>query len=360
MRKKVKRMKVFVATRTALVIATAAVLSLTSVYSASAGEKLAWKFKVGENIPYATLQKMKIEVDFGGIEIVFDVDQALDLTWKVDSIADDGSATLTQTIDRLQFRMNSGFTGEFAYDSKSGEEGEGMIWERMGDILTGLTAGTTQVTITPSGEVKDVTLSDELTKAFEAAKENEDGGGGGGFFALLGIGMDAETVKLAIAESVITLPTEAMDEGGTWSKSTTLEMGPAKQVTEKSYTYEGQEDRDGKKLAKIGVTSEIALEIDEDNEADVELEVTEQESTGAVYFDLESGKTVDSSLRTVLVLEGETPMGEVMMERTIVSSLKQGVNDDIIVPAEEESSDNGDDSDDSDSDDDDSGESDSK
>ncbi len=340
-------MKVFLAPRTALVLAAAAMLSLASVGIATAGEKLAWKFKPGEEVQFATLQKMEIAVDAGGIEIVFEVDQALDLTWKVVSVADDGSATLTQSIDRLQFRMNSGFTGEFVYDSRSGEEGEGMIWERMGSILSGLTSGTTEVTITPTGEVKDVVLSDELSEAFEAAKEGE---GAGGFFALLGIGMDAETVKLSIADSVITLPAEALDDGGTWSNTTELEMGPAKQMTEKTYTFNGSEDRDGKKLAKIEIASEITLEIDEENEADVELEVTEQESTGTVYFDIESGKTVESSLRTVLVLEGESPMGELIMERTIDSSLKQGVNDDLVAPEEEEESSEDDDDDDDDDD----------
>lgn len=347
-------MKVFLVPRTALVLATAAMLSLASLNSASADQKLAWKFKPGEELQYATLQKMEVAVDAGGIEIIFEVDQALDLTWKVKSVAEDGSATLTQSIDRLQFRMNSGFTGEFAYDSKAGEEGEGMIWERMGPILAGLTTGTTEVTITPAGEVKDVVLSDELSEAFEAAKEGE-GGGAGGIFALLGIGMDAETVKLAIADSVIQLPAEPIAEGGTWGNTTEVEMGPAKQVTEKTLTFDGTEARDGKKLAKIGVASEMMLEIDEDNEADVELEITEQESTGSVYFDVEEGKTVDASTETVLVLEGESPMGELIMERTIMASLKQGVNDDLVeAKPEEESSDDADDSDSDDSDSDDS------
>lgn len=343
-------MKVFVATRTALVLAAAAVFAWASVSPAAAGEKLAWKFESGEELQYATLQKMEVAVDAGGIEIIFEVDQALDLTWKVKSVNDDGSATLTQSIDRLQFRMNSGFTGEFAYDSSAGEEGEGMIWERMGPILSGLTTGTTEVTITPTGEVKDVVLSDELTEAFTAAEEGQDGAAGG-LFALLGIGMDAETVKLAIADSVIELPAEAQDAGGSWGNTTELEMGPAKQITEKTFTFEGSEERDGMKLAKIMLASEMMLEIDEDNEAEVELEITEQESTGALYFDISAGKTVDSSTETVITLEGESPMGEIIMERTVIASLKQGVNDDLIEPepeVEEDSAD--DDSDDSDDD----------
>lgn len=345
-------MKVLVATRTALVLAAAAVFAWASVSPAAAGEKLAWKFESGEELQYATLQKMEVAVDAGGIEIIFEVDQALDLTWKVKSVNDDGSATLTQSIDRLQFRMNSGFTGEFAYDSSAGEEGEGMIWERMGPILSGLTTGTTEVTITPTGEVKDVVLSDELIEAFTAAEEGQDGAGG--LFALLGIGMDAETVKLAIADSVIQLPADAQDAGGSWGNTTELDMGPAKQITEKTFTFEGTEEREGKKLAKITLASEMMLEIDEDNEAEVELEITEQESTGALYFDISAGKTVDSSTETVITLEGESPMGEIIMERTVIASLKQGVNDNLIEPEpeveEEAADDDSDDSDDSDDD----------
>ena len=47
-----------------------------------------------------------------------------DTTWKVKSVAADGTATLEQTVDRIQMKMDSPFAS-LDYDSKKPGSGQG-------------------------------------------------------------------------------------------------------------------------------------------------------------------------------------------------------------------------------------------
>ncbi|MBX7165226.1 MAG: hypothetical protein K1X74_02640 [Pirellulales bacterium] len=309
-----------------LVLMALACLGTTQVRA----EKLTWKFKKGDKAQYASLNKMEMAIDAGGVEFTLELDQALDTTWEVMAVGSDGTAEITQTIDRLQFKLNSPFTGEFTYDSKNPVPGEGQIWDRLGPVLESLTGQKVMLKITAQGEVKDITLPEKLVESLNA------GGGGDGPSRMFGAGFTEETVKEMINDGVLPLPADAVKDGDTWEKVKEMKLGPiGSQKTKTTYKLAGMTDKDGKQVANIEVATEVTMEAAEaEGDTEVEVELTEQEASGNVLFDPATGRTVEATTKQMVTMEGDFQGNEFIQERTITVTLKQGVNADIL-PAPE-------------------------
>ena len=84
---------------------------------ARAAEPLRWKFKSGEQLNYILARQMEGKLNLSGADITFKVDMTFDTTWKVKSVAADGSAEIEQTVDRIQINMSSPLGGNLDYDS---------------------------------------------------------------------------------------------------------------------------------------------------------------------------------------------------------------------------------------------------
>ena len=65
------------------------------------------------------------------------------------------------------------------------------------------------------------------------------------------------------------------------------------ETAETTFSFDGNEMLDGKKVVKVAAKTELTFEPAENPRA--ELEITEQESTGTFYFDADSGHLIKSS-----------------------------------------------------------------
>jgi len=333
-------------------IAALAVAMLPSL--AQADEALKWKFSDGEKMQYVLDSKSDILVDASGVEFDITTGQTMDMTWTVTKVHDDGSADVAQSIDRLQLVINSPLTGEFRWDSKEeaekddeaeSEEEEqpgppgpgGQIADQFVPLLEKMIGQEFTMKISPNGLVSDLKLPAQLKEILEQDQGGEGGGRGGFFAMLMGGGFSEDSIRELIQRSVTLLPAEDA-EAGEWAQEFAMQLGDiGTQTTTTSFKYEGTEEQDGKKLAKISTVDETTIELKEDSDLDFELEVVAQESKGTIFFDVDAGHVYKSEGLATMELEGYFSGNEIYQERESTTLLMQGTSEDL--PQEEEEGD---------------------
>jgi hypothetical protein len=296
-----------------------------------AAEALRWKFKQGEEFPYALSQKAGILIDANGIEIDVMLKQIMDTAWTVKSVASDGTAEVSMKVSRIQLIMNTPFTGEVKFDSDKPEETPPPeLWDRLGKPIEAMVGGEFTMKISPRGEVTDLTLPAKLTETLAQART----GGGGGQMMMMGGSMFTEdTIRQTVAQAVLLFP-ETKGES-TWSREYENKMGPiGTQKIAVTYSVAGSEEQGGKKLEKIASKTEVTFEPASGGDLDAEFEITEQEGAGAILFDAEAGKTVFSTNTQKITLEGDFQGNEFVQEITMTLVMKAGSSSDL--PADEE------------------------
>jgi hypothetical protein len=297
---------------------------------AQAANQLRWKFKEGEQMPYALQQSASILIDANGIEIDVKLKQVIDTVWTVKSVDSEGNAELSQKMERIQLTMNTPFTGEVHYDSKKpDEQPPPELWDRIGKPIEAMLEGEFTMKVSPTGKVSDLKLPEKLTQALQEQR------GGGAQSMMMGGGLFTEnTIRQTIEQGVLILPEQGVGEGVTWSREYENKMGPlGTQKIAVTYSYGGKEKQNGKVLEKIASKTKVEFEPAEGGDIDAEMEITEQEGSGSVLFDSEAGKTVFSQNKQELTIEGDFMGNEFSQEITLVLMLKQGSSADL--PADE-------------------------
>ena len=311
----------------------ATLMALTSSSTAQAQKMLRWKFKEGEKIQYALRDTSETFIDAGGMEFGTVVKRTLDTTWTVKSIADDGTATLTQKIDRIQFHIDNDFIGELKYDSKnpSEEAKESQIWTMVGPIFEAMLAGESEMKISPVGEVSEIKVAEELTKVFEEMEER----GPNQFASMLGISMSEDDIKNELRQSVALLPGDAVADDTEWTQEHEVSQGPLGTLKMSfKYSYDGETEHEGTSYEKIDLDVQISFEIPEDSDAEVE--ISEQDISGSIYFDGEAGRIAYSNLKQSLVMEAFIMGNDIIQETEASNEMMLGTSDDLPESEEDE------------------------
>jgi hypothetical protein len=273
---------------------------------------LRWKFKEGEKISYSMEMKQQSKTNIGGMQIDGSMLQAMEFTWTVKSVGDDGSAELIHTFDRLRMKIEAPPpVGEFEFDSKEGKEPEGQLAQVIGPILTELVGAEISLKRDALGKGSDVKLPAKLA---DALRVNPFAGAMGPMFTEDGL-------KAVVAQLGVPVPEEAVKKGSTWDH--TMEVKTPFGVTKEmnTYTYQGQDD---KKLEKFDVNSEHAVE--PAPEALFEVKLKAQESKGTIYFDNAVGRVTELQAKQKLSMELNI-MGNVIeqdQETTVTVKLAGG------------------------------------
>lgn len=273
--------------RCALALAVVASIVAARV---EAAEPLVWKFEPGLTNRYQMIQKMDMDMTVpGGGEISTGMEQKLDMSWTVESVAEDGTAVLKQKIDRMRMTMElPGGAGKSEFDSASDKPAEGQA-ALMAPLLKAMTADAFIVQMKPSGEVTDVKAPESLAKELE----NMPGAG------MLGEMATPEGLKKLVQQASFSLP-ETLEEGTTWT--TKLEIDnpmTGKQTAETTYKYVGPKEVDGVTMEVF--TPEIKMTFGEGGQATVE--VKEQESSGEILFNRDAGRLESSTIEQEMALK---------------------------------------------------------
>ena len=88
-----------------------------------------------DTLNYVMDRETDMKIDLSGSLIEVKSGMIFDTSWKVKSVDADGTATIEQTVDRIQMKMDSPLGGGLDYDSKKPGSGNGQIWEMMGPMI---------------------------------------------------------------------------------------------------------------------------------------------------------------------------------------------------------------------------------
>lgn len=259
-----------------------ALAGLIGVAHAAPPAKLRWKLKPGEAFHYVleqkTITKLTRETaDLGDITQSFTVD----LTRTVKSVADDGTAEMTQRFDRVRMNYDAGIV-KVAYDSN--KEPEPAVAPLVAPLkaMVGAEFG---FRMSARGEMSDVRIPDAVAKAFREAGQRA---GSGDQFS-------EEGFKKSLVETSVTFPVEELEPGESWSRQLKVLAPDGSQVIQtRTYTYEGPDAQAGPGIEKIGITSKV--ERDSSRPAAPAGEPKLQDCKGTLYFDNNAGRMVGSSV----------------------------------------------------------------
>ncbi len=297
------------AVRRRVFFGVALLLLLVAVSQAQADVKLRWKFKPGEKLGYEMGTDMTQAMVVGEMTINVKMAQKIDMSWEVTQVTDDGTATVTQTIDRVRMDMSPGPGQQVKYDSQNPDENKGA--EMLLPIFDAMVGKPITMQVTPRGEIKDLKISQEMLDGIKKS-----------FLSQLGGMFSEEGMKQMISRGMLQFPEEAVTKGTSWES--VMEMPNAilgKQVTEMRYEYAGPEMRDGRELDKLD--ADMTMKFEQPADAQAKITIKNQSSEGTLYFDNTAGRLAGSSVTSKMSLEIVAGGMSIEQDITTLVTMKQ-------------------------------------
>jgi hypothetical protein len=276
---------------------------------------LRWKFTAADSWTYTMTMTMQQEMTIGGMAVKTVVDQTVDYTWAVSSVDKDGSAALSQTIDRLRMDVKSwqGEQGQtIRFDSASKEKPTGL-GAMLAPMVESLIGKAITMRVDPRGDVSDFKVPEDM---FAGMKKSPGMEQMGGIFTEDGL-------KQMTAQAMFKFPEEKIAKGATWTSL--VEMpNPAfgKQKSETTYTYKGPEKVEGQPVETIALKVVTGFDTPEDSPA--QLEIKEQKSTGQAFFDNAQGRLLRSENSSAMKIEITAGGMTFIQDVSVKTSLKRG------------------------------------
>jgi len=258
---------------------------------AQAQTTLRYKFKEGEKLPYVLNTDMVITTTVAGMDIEMKFKQSADLNWQVQKVDSDGNARVRIKMGRVKMSMETPM-GNVEYDSTSKDEPEGFLGQMIGKLGKAMANLEMTATVTPTGDLKDVEVPKDALKELKGIPGLDKLGGGM---------LSAEGMKDLLA--LPKLPKEAVTKGKKWSEKAAIGLPVGKAKGKTQFTYEGQVEKGGKTLEKIGVTSELKAEMAGDGA--IPLKIKGQKSKGHAYLDNQAGRMLEFTNEGTIEMELE-------------------------------------------------------
>jgi hypothetical protein len=289
-----------------------ALASLTLVGAAGAQTTLRYQFKEGEKLPYSLEQDQKMTMKFGGMDIDMKVKLVFDVTMNTLKVDSKGTAQVKATIGRVKMTMD-GTTGMATIDSEDKTEPTDPIGQIMAPVIKGLANLEMTYTMDPSGTATNVAFSEaSLKKLKELGDVNK----------LVGDMFSPDSLKSTLASGFV-LPAEPVEKGKSWTQKTNEKSSIGKLTGETKYTYDGEVEKSGKKLARI--LSMPTLKIEADPNAPLKMNVKESTGKGTILFDNSTGRLVESTTEVKMKVEME--VANMAIPGTVVVTTTQRLKD---------------------------------
>lgn len=197
----------------------------------------------------------------------------------VNKVDEQGTAALTQRIERVELKVAGPGVQAFDYDSENATALRGPLAKLVGPIFKALVGAEITQRMTRDGVVKDVTLPPGLLVALKAAPGAES----------LGDFLSDEGLK-RLSSQFPALGIEPITRGKTFEdrKQVKLPVGVLEVLS--TYTYDGLHQHGAKELHKLNIQVSPSLQPVASEARDVRLKPGP--SSGALYFDGELGRAV--------------------------------------------------------------------
>jgi hypothetical protein len=269
-----------------------AVLAVFAASAAGADVTLRWRFSPDKPYHYVLNQGMEMSMKLPNGDVKTTMSQISDMTWKVKSVKPDGSAQMSQTIDRMRIKVESP-AGKFDIDSndKSAPAPPGPL-APLGKMVQGLVGTPVDITISARGEVLSVTVPDKMMEAMKTA------GPGGQAFA--GAFTD-KGIKQLFEQSSVILPENAVAPGMTWVQKRSVETaGLGNMDIDTTYTDKGEVP--GKPDLHM-IDGDVKMQIKADADAPVKVRVVSQDNAAKFLFNTTAGHLSSSEIKQNMQME---------------------------------------------------------
>ena len=255
--------------------------------SAKADDAILLKYKAaqGDKAAYKMGFEMKQSQSIMGMKIENTVKQETIESRVVDAVDSEGKVTLKLKAIRRKMNAEFGAAGKFEFDSKSTERDTGSaIGGALTPLLERLTGSEYELIVTPLGHVAEVKGYAELIG--DLLKDNP-------FAAQFGAA-DNKSAAHQEQRAYLVLSEKPVKPGDQWEVPFDIELTKiGKMKGTVTCTYEGPDKVGDRKTARIGVVSNISLEMNIDQgTAKVTGTLSTTSSSGTVQFDPEAGRIV--------------------------------------------------------------------
>ena len=271
---------------------------------------LKWGFVEGSEQVLQLTNRMEISMPIGFASQV--MDQSIRMRQAVQSVESNGDATVTVTTEHIRME-GVGPGGDQLYDSDSGDI-------PTDPAILGAAAMVGQdysMVVGADGTVKSIQGIEELIESMRSSFPPD-------VAPMLGEMFNAQTLTEIAQQGVQILPTDPISPGGSWQMSFTMPNPLLGEVINTlTFILDGIEERDGRTVALLSSTGEIATDTPEDLAGlPMEMDV-DAEMTGFLIFDVDRGLVLSSSTTTEMTMTMSGPDGSSMtMPMTTTGSLE--------------------------------------
>ena len=271
---------------------------------------LKWGFVEGSEQVLQLTNRMEISMPIGFASQV--MDQSIRMRQTVQSVESNGDATVTVTTEHIRME-GVGPGGDQLYDSDSGDI-------PTDPAILGAAAMVGQdysMVVGADGTVKSIQGIEELIESMRSSVPPD-------VAPMLGEMFNAQTLTEIAQQGVQILPTDPISPGGSWQISFTMPNPLLGEVINTlTFILDGIDERDGRTVALLSSTGEIATDTPEDLAGlPMEMDV-DAKMTGFLIFDVDRGLVLSSSTTTEMTMTMSGPDGSSMtMPMTTTSSLE--------------------------------------
>lgn len=252
--------------------------------------KLRYQFKPGEKRSYVVEQKMATKVNVKGMDIESKQALSMEMEYLVKKVDAKGNAQMELKFGRVKLSIES-IAGIFEFDSADEKEQKNKVGKLLQPLVKVMASARMTLTKDPLGQVSEATIPEDVLKKLRAL-----GGEGAA------VGFDENTFK-AMSDGGVVLPAEPVSKGKTWSHSLKADLPFGKITSDTQYTYEGQEEKDGKKLETFDLKPKIKIE--PAGKDGLKITIKETEAKGKAWFDNMAGIVVEQTLELTMVMDVE-------------------------------------------------------
>ena len=270
------------------VFAAASFLLLSLSSESYAGEQFRWHASIGDQFAVVANQEMSQVLTVEDKTFEIPNSMKMWMTWTVTDVSETGSITITQTFDRISMTTKVPNLGELKYDSDSKEEPIGAV-KKIADILKPMVGAKFVQRMTDRGMILDLRVPREALQGMNASP-------------LLKQFFSDDSFKEMMMKVSPVFPGEEIEKGHSWEANSTNATPVGNMIVDSKYIYEGEEERDGKSLAKISSTVKLSFE-EGKGPAGTDIKITEQDNSGTAFFDAQAGHFVDTTMTQDITME---------------------------------------------------------
>ena len=259
-----------------LLFASALLVAWTSGAQA---QVMRYQFKEKDKLFYTIEQKTKSTAGLMGVDIVSQISANMSMYYEVVKVDSQG-AQVKIKFTHSKMTLDS-VIGVVEADSRNKEAPNDPAARMLAQVNKAFASMEISATMLPTGELKDVKVSEETVKAMRAIPSADK-------FGDLG---HPDNFKDMLSSLVF--PAGPVTKSKSWTRNTMSESPEGKVNTEHVFTLEDTIDQGGVKLEKISLKPKIKVEA----KADAAIKVKSIESSGHALFDNKAGRFVESVIQ---------------------------------------------------------------